>query len=74
VARRAFAADRDQSGREDLPAQDVPCTNEINIRGVAHDAQLARQALAEYFSILREWSLNSRPDDVLAPDSNRDQP
>ena len=28
----------------------------------------ARRALAEYFSILREWSLESRSDDVLAPD------
>lgn len=33
----------------------------------------ARQALAQYFMILREWSLNSRPDDGLAPDSNTEQ-
>ena len=32
----------------------------------------ARAALAEYFSILREWSLNSRSDDVLAPDDTEE--
>lgn len=34
----------------------------------------ARRALAEYFMILREWSLESRPDDGLAPDSNSEEP
>ena len=34
----------------------------------------ARQALAEYFTILREWALNSRPDDGLAPDSKTEEP
>ena len=34
----------------------------------------ARRALAEYFMILREWSLNSRPDDGLAPDSKTEEP
>jgi len=34
----------------------------------------ARRALAEYFTILREWSLNSRPDDGLAPDSKTEEP
>lgn len=34
----------------------------------------ARRALAEYFMILREWSLNSRPDDELAPDSKTEEP
>lgn len=34
----------------------------------------ARRALAEYFTILRQWSLNSRPDDGLAPDSKTEQP
>jgi hypothetical protein len=30
---------------------------------------LAQEALAEYFRILREWSLNGRSDTGLAPDS-----
>lgn len=34
----------------------------------------ARQALAEYFMILRQWALDSRPDDGLAPDSNSEDP
>ena len=34
----------------------------------------ARRALAEYFTILRQWSLNSRPDDGLAPDSKTEEP
>jgi hypothetical protein len=34
----------------------------------------ARQALAEYFTILRQWALDSRPDDGLAPDSKTEEP
>ena len=34
----------------------------------------ARRALAEYLMILREWSLESRPDDGLAPDSKTEEP
>jgi hypothetical protein len=34
----------------------------------------ARRALAEYFMILREWSLSSRPDDGLAPDARPEEP
>jgi hypothetical protein len=34
----------------------------------------ARQALAEYFMILRQWALDSRPDDGLAPDSKTEEP
>lgn len=35
---------------------------------------LAKEALAEYFAILQEWSLNSRPDNALAPDSTAGEP
>ena len=33
------------------------------------DPRLAQELLAEYFGILREWSLSGRPDTGLAPDA-----
>ena len=48
-------------------------TTELAARLLDEDPQ-ARRALAEYFTILREWSLNSRPDDGLAPDSKTEEP
>ena len=54
------------------------CPRSVNVTDLAaklfdEDPQ-ARQALAEYFTILRQWSLNSRPDDGLAPDSKTEEP
>lgn len=40
----------------------------------SEDERQVREALAEYFTILRQWSLNSRSDDALAPDSTTEQP
>lgn len=39
----------------------------------APDEQQLLEMLADYFSILREWSLNGRSDDNLAPDSTTEQ-
>ena len=54
------------------PAESVDVT-ELAAKVLDADPQ-ARRALAEYFMILREWSLNSRPDDGLAPDSKTEKP
>lgn len=37
------------------------------------DEQQLLEMLADYFSILRQWSLNGRSDDNLAPDSTTEQ-
>lgn len=62
------------NGRNDEPqpsaAQGAACTPEFDERtGTADEAQQALKALAEYFALLRQWELNSRSDDDLAPDS-----
>ena len=57
---------------ESMPPRSLSVT-EVAAKVLDEDPQ-ARQALAEYFTILRQWSLNSRPDDGLAPDSKTEEP
>ena len=57
---------------ESVPPTSVDVTD-LAAKLLDEDPQ-ARQALAEYFTILRQWSLNSRPDDGLAPDSKTEEP
>ena len=59
--------------RQQFAAEEATCTNESQITDDTHEAQRALKALADYFALLREWELNSRPDNGLAPDSTTDQ-
>ena len=68
----------------DEPKKERPAAAEPEVSGDgAHgvqannsenDEQRLLEMLADYFSVLREWSQNSRSDDGLAPDSTTDQP
>jgi hypothetical protein len=48
-----------------------PATGEMRPRT---DQQLGEELLADYFAILREWMLNSRSENGLAPDATAGEP
>jgi hypothetical protein len=57
--RRSKARSRDEGSVASTDAPDVVSQNEANGNERAEEVRQVRAALAEYFSILQEWSLHS---------------
>ena len=55
-------------------AEDATRTAECEPSDGAPEARQVLEVLADYFALLRQWELNSRPDSGLAPDSAKDAP
>jgi hypothetical protein len=59
---RRTAPSRDgEAGKQSPAARDVVLQDEAAADARAEENRQIRAALAEYFSILQEWSLNCRP-------------
>jgi hypothetical protein len=59
MARRGRSKGHEPTPRR-FPAEGATCATESVIASDVDEARLALKALAEYFAILREWSLKRR--------------
>ena len=68
MARRGRSTLQDPERRPSA-AEEPTCTHEPETIDAAEEGRRVLEALAEYFALLRQWELNSRSDNGLAPDS-----
>jgi hypothetical protein len=66
MPRRVASSRQQDTGRHSTANEAVSSQNDAALDVDPHleNERQVREALAEYFAILREWSLSSRPTDV----------
>jgi hypothetical protein len=73
MRRRTIDSSDQGGGGRSSAAEPVVCRTDAPLGTGCEDERQLRRALAEYFAILREWSLNARPGDAVT-DSSTTQP